>query len=294
MIDLPLDFRPSGVIAMVNAVGWDTLPQGANKLRKGRGLVDNKRKVMYSSTHGAEIEDYPIADIDRDHQFIRLFDQAKHYTMTSKDVMFSTYQAAKYVESRGIAGDVVECGVWRGGSALLAALTMREVRAGRKRSLVNKVLGARRKVWLYDTFEGMTAPTDKDIDVDGVQAGQYMDQYSDDGKWCYASIEDVTDIFEKNKFKKSEIKMIKGDVLKTLKTAAPKKISLLRLDTDWYESTKAELEILYPRLSVGGVLIIDDYGHWAGARDAVDEYFAKNPSVLLNRISYAVRVAIKI
>jgi hypothetical protein len=249
---------------------------------------------MYSSTHGAEIEDYPISDIDHDHQFLRLFDQSKHYTMTSKEVMFSTYQAAKYVESRGIVGDVVECGVWRGGSALLAALTMREVRAAKKRTLMGKILRSRRKFWLYDTFEGMTAPTDKDVDIEGVQAGQYIDQYADDGKWCYASQEDVADIFAKNGFKKSEIKMIKGDVLETLKSQAPKKISLLRLDTDWYESTKAELEILYPRLSVGGVLIIDDYGHWAGARDAVDEFFANTPSVLLNRISYAVRVAIKI
>lgn len=75
----------------------------------------SRREVAYSSTHRAEIEDYPIADIDRSAEFSDLFARTRNYTMTSKEVMFSTYQAACYVAARGIPGDIVECGVWRGG-----------------------------------------------------------------------------------------------------------------------------------------------------------------------------------
>ena len=73
----------------------------------------------------------------------------------------------------------------------------------------------------------------------------------------------------------NNIKFIEGEVEKTLlyEENLPKKISILRLDTDFYSSTKKELEILYPRLVSGGVCIIDDYGYWKGARQAVDEYF---------------------
>lgn len=245
-----------------------------------------RRDVQYSSTHGATIEDHPIPDIDATEGFEDLFRRTRQYTMTSKEIMFSTYQAARYVGARGIPGDIVECGVWRGGSALLASLAVREQ---------NKSGQARpRKTWLYDTFEGMTAPDERDIDLTGTAAAQYMGQYSDDGRWCYADEADVRNIFASEGFTASDIEVVKGDVCQTLKTHVPQQISLLRLDTDWYESTMAELEILYPRLSTGGVLIIDDYGHWQGAREAVDAFFAKEPAVLLNRVSYAVRVAIKI
>ena len=77
-----------------------------------------------------------------------------------------------------------------------------------------------------------------------------------------------------------------------LKKNIPKKISLLRLDTDWYESTKIELEILYPLLQKGGILIIDDYGHWGGSKKAVDEFFL-DKYVWMHYIDYACRLIIK-
>jgi len=90
------------------------------------------------------------------------------------------------------------------------------------------------------------------------------------------------------------IKLVKGLVEATLPNKAPSKIALLRLDTDWYESTRHELIHLYPRLAQRGVLIIDDYGHWEGAQKAVDEYIRDNNlPVLLNRIDYTGRIAIK-
>jgi hypothetical protein len=80
----------------------------------------------------------------------------------------------------------------------------------------------------------------------------------------------------------------------TLPAEAPEKLAILRLDTDWYSSTKHELETLYPRLAEGGVLIVDDYGHYEGARRAVDEYFAETGQrVLLSRIDYTGRIAVK-
>jgi len=88
--------------------------------------------------------------------------------------------------------------------------------------------------------------------------------------------------------------LVAGAVEDTLPDRAPMEIALLRLDTDWYASTKHELETLYPRLVSGGVLMLDDYGHWTGCRKAVDEYFAANaPAPLLNRIDYTARVATK-
>ena len=254
--------------------------------------MNTKREVVLSTVHRAEIEDYPISDIDQDKTFIDIFEKSRAYTMTSKEIMFSTYQAARYVAQRGIKGDIVECGVWRGGSSLLAALTMRAFQS-EKSSRFSWLKNPRRQFWMYDTFEGMTAPTSRDIDVEGITASHYLENFAPEGKWCYADQAEVEGIFQSHGFGDSDYRIVKGDVIETLKNNKPRSISLLRLDTDWYESTMAELEILYPLLSIGGVLIIDDYGHWEGAREAVDEYFGRNPAVLLNRIGYAVRVVIK-
>ena len=87
--------------------------------------------------------------------------------------------------------------------------------------------------------------------------------------------------------------LIEGKVEETIPGQAPGAISLLRLDTDWYESTAHELKYMYPALSAGGVLIIDDYGHWRGSREATDEYFSSHSRVLLNRLDYSGRIAIK-
>jgi hypothetical protein len=256
-------------------------------------MNNNKRQIVYSTVHRAEIEDYAIRDIDQDTTFIDFFEKTKSYTMTTKEVMFSTYQAARYVAQRGIKGDVVECGVWRGGSSLLAALTIRKFES-KKSSQFRWLKNPQRKFWMYDTFEGMTKPTFRDVDVEGITATHYMDNFAPEGKWCYSDKVDVESLFYSHGFGVADYYLVKGDVKETLKTEKPRSISLLRLDTDWYESTMAELEILYPLLSVGGVLIIDDYGHWKGAREAVDEFFGRNPSILLHRVSYAVRVGIKI
>ena len=240
------------------------------------------REIAFSSRHTVELRDHPIPDIDRDPLFTKVFEASRSYSMTSKDTMFSLYQAVRYVVESGIPGDFVECGVWRGGSALLAGLAFREL------GDTNRVLR------LYDTFKGMTTPGEKDVDIEGGVAANYIDRFGDDGRWCCAEAEAVRSVFIQNEFDMSNVKLIVGDVSETLKSDVPACISVLRLDTDWYASTKLELEVLYPRLAKGGVLIIDDYGHWHGAKAAVDEYFSDKPRPFLQRTTYAVRTGVKV
>ena len=213
-------------------------------------------KVTLSSRHSTILEDYPISDIDADAAFCDIFKRCRPYTMTSKETMYSLYSAMQYICARKLPGAFVECGVWKGGSSLLAALTMRA--AGE----------TGRELYLYDTFEGMTQPTEEDVDLGGHKAEAYIAQYGDDGKWCYEGLDAVRQTFEQSAFG-AGVHYVKGDVRETLKSVKPESISILRLDTDWYESTKCELEALYDRIVPGGVLIIDDYGHWNGARKAV-------------------------
>jgi hypothetical protein len=124
-----------------------------------------------------------------------------------------------------------------------------------------------------------------------------MDRYGTDeagaSLWCNASIEDVQANMARSSYPSQRIHLVKGPVESTIPGVAPDDIALLRLDTDWYESTRHELEHLFPRLVPGGVLIIDDYGHWQGARQAVDEYLAKSDvPILLNRVDYTGRIAV--
>jgi hypothetical protein len=159
-------------------------------------------------------------------------------------------------------------------------------------------LNLHKKIFAYDTFDGMSEPTEFDMDLKDVSADKTFSDYKKrDEKWCYGSLEEV-----KKNIKKfdqnflNNFSFIKGKVEDTLENInnLPQKISLLRLDTDFYESTKKELEILYPRLSKGGILIIDDYGHWKGSQKAVDEYFdLKNNFQFLHRIDYGTRLLIK-
>jgi hypothetical protein len=128
-----------------------------------------------------------------------------------------------------------------------------------------------RNVWLYDTFQGMTEPEDIDVDLNNHKAKNILDKVR-----CFIPIDEVKKNLSISNFPKEKIKYVIGDVEQTLKVDEniPSDISLLRLDTDWYQSTKIELETLYPKLIKNGVLIVDDYGHWRGSKKAVDDYFS--------------------
>jgi predicted O-methyltransferase YrrM len=192
--------------------------------------------------------------------------------------------AVEYVIHHDIPGSIVECGVFRGASMMAAAHTL--VRLGR----------TDRDLYLFDTFEGMSEPTDRDVTVAGARALDFWrDRRTERGAdWCFASLEDVRANMRTTRYDESRIHYVKGMVEDTLPEKAPSQIALLRLDTDWYESTRHELVHLFPRLSVGGILLIDDYGHWEGARKAVDEYLEEHKvRLFLARIDYTARIAVK-
>ena len=208
--------------------------------------------------------------------------KTRRLSMTDPVARWTLIRAIRFIEAKGIPGDIIECGVWRGGNVAIAGMLRDEI-------------GFDRRIWAYDTFAGMTPPTEddakavSDVAPFGVHAAHDKGDYN---AWCYASLEDVRRNF--SNLATGELRTVKGPVEQTLRDPAnlPAQIAILRLDTDFYESTKAELEILYPRLSAGGFLIIDDYGEWKGARKAVDEYFAGR-AVWLQRVDHTVRMLVK-
>ena len=212
--------------------------------------------------------------------------RARKLSMASSERLWATTLACQHVVDAKIDGAFVECGVWRGGNSLLAASVFRTA-------------GQRRALHLFDTYEGMTAPTDDDRRVDDGTAADGEFRANDRGShnaWCYASLDDVRANFEQAGLLTGDVRFVVGDVLKTLEIHEnlPDRIAVLRLDTDWYESTKRELEVLYPRLAPGGVLIVDDYGHWAGSKKATDEYFERHGGrPFLSVSDYAGRIGIK-
>ena len=228
-------------------------------------------------------ERFPVETNEADRAFIR---SLRPYTMTSPERLWSLLGAVRHVIAEGVAGDFAECGVWRGGSIMAMASELRQ-------------LGALdRRIWLYDTFAGMTDPTDQDIEAPtGKTASQMLAETSvGDGNnvWCVAGRADVEANVRSTGYPFDNFQFVEGDVATTLLESVPDRIALLRLDTDWYESTKLGLEVLYPRLSVGGVCILDDYGHWQGARRAVDEYFdALGKRPYMHPIDFSGRVFIK-
>jgi O-methyltransferase len=206
----------------------------------------------------------------------QLIKQVRPFTKSSIERMGAMVAAARHVEDDKIAGDIVECGVWRGGNIIIA-----------------RKIAPSKICWLYDTFEGMTEPTEVDRKASGASA---IDIYRTKGKaWNAISVDEVQQCLEScDVYDLAKLKFIKGPVEKTLleEENLPHHISLLRLDTDWYESTRLELEVLYPRLSPGGILIVDDYGHWMGAKMAVDRYFGKRMPPM-TKIDYTAIAIVK-
>ncbi len=216
----------------------------------------------------------------------KILAKVEPYTMTSPERIAVLVDAVRHIEMNGIKGDIVECGVWRGGSSMAIAETLM---AGGS---------AERHLWLYDTFEGMSAPTSEDASHDGESAAAQLartERSEERNIWCVSPLDDVRTNMAATSYPDGKVTLVKGKVEDTIPGTVPESIALLRLDTDWYESTKHELEQLYPRLAKGGILIIDDYGFWQGAKKAVDEYFAAHPPApLLCRIDASARIGVKL
>jgi len=222
---------------------------------------------------------------DADPRFHELYKKCRPYTMTSIERLYALYKSVEYIASAKIPGDFAEAGVWRGGSCMLIAETL-------------LALGdCSRRIFLFDTYEGHPRPdAEKDVDVWGNQAIAEWERTrtkGDDGEWAYVSLDEVKANLALTDYPAENLIFIKGMVEDTAQKVDAR-LALLRLDTDWYKSTKAELEHLYPQLVSGGVLIIDDYGHYKGQQLAVDEYLtARQEPILLNRIDYSCRLGVK-
>lgn len=220
---------------------------------------------------------------DMEPEFVELYDRARAYTLTSVECMYSLYQTVRYISRNDIPGAMVECGIWRGGSSMMIALTL-EALSDRSRD-----------IYLYDTYAGMTRPDSVDVrSRDGMEQISRWQAFQRDGynAWAHATLDEVRANMGATGYPEDKLHFVEGDVETTIPAIAPEGISLLRLDTDWYRSTLHELSHLYPRLSERGALIIDDYGAYEGSRKATDEYFADAP-IFLGRIDEAARIGFK-
>ena len=204
-------------------------------------------------------------------EFASLYRQVRTHTMCSNARLRGLYRGVRYVVGREIPGDVVECGAARGGSAALMALTLRELKA-------------QRSIWLFDTFEGLPAPTSQDPDF------EIADLFTGT---CVGTLDEVRALF--NGLHAAEnVYFVKGLFQQTLPAAPMSEIALLHIDGDWYESVKVCLDSLYDKVVPGGVIQFDDYGYWKGARKAVDEFLEQRGiNARLQRLDYSGRFLIK-
>ena len=188
-------------------------------------------------------------DCLNEREFVRAWNAVRPYTMVSYPRLRSLYYGLTDVILRGIPGDIVECGTARGGSAALMALLLAE-------------LASNRRLWAFDTFEGIPAPTldDPDYEVAKAFTGHFR-----------GDLEGVKELFQKLQIEQM-VQFVKGRFQDTLPSAEVGSIALLHLDGDWYESTKCCFEHLYDKVSPGGFIQIDDWGYWAGARKATTDF----------------------
>ena len=219
---------------------------------------------------------------DFDPGLVALCEQVRPFTLTSPERIVALRDAVRHAIAAGVPGAFVECGVWRGGSMMVVASTLRELGVDD------------RDLYMFDTFTHMPFPGDEDVDVFGRAAADYYDEASEAEAFRYLPLEAVKEALASTGYPTERMHFVQGLVEETIPEHAPDAIALCRLDTDWYESTAHEMEHLYPRVVPGGMVLIDDYGHFQGAKKAVDEYLAAHdPGVLLHRIDFTGRLLVK-
>jgi hypothetical protein len=204
-------------------------------------------------------------------EFSSLYRRVRAHTMCSNARLRGLYRAVQYVVSHEIEGDIVECGSARGGSAALMALTLQKLHASRK-------------IWLFDTFDGLPAPTvdDPDFELADLFTGT-----------CVGTLDEVGELFRRLNVA-NNVEFVKGLFQQTLPAAPISRIAVLHIDGDWYESVRACLDSLYDQVVPGGVIQLDDYGYWKGARKAVDEFLdQRGIQTPLHRLDYSGRFFIR-
>lgn len=199
---------------------------------------------------------------------INIFNKIKDLTLLQLERVIANIESVDHIINNNINGDIVEIGVYKGGSILSMILRLEE------KNILDRVFH------LYDTFEGMTESSEFDVDLYNAKAKDSMAQYL-----CKCDLNSVINNINSNtEYPKDLIKYHVGDILET--KFIPDKIAILRLDTDWYESTKFELDNFFDKVSIGGIVIVDDYGHWSGCKKAVDEFLLCHPEIQIEKIDY--------
>lgn len=198
-----------------------------------------------------------------------IYYSVKDHTVNSLAGAVSLIGCVRYVVEHGIPGALVECGVYRGGNIEVMVKAMQMLGRGD------------RDIYAFDTFDGMPQPADIDVEFGVDPAAVMWEKYRDGDSltgshWMRGTIYEVMDRVFPLGYPKERLHFVKGMVEDTLPTLAPEQVAVARFDTDFYSSTKAEFEYLYPRVSPGGVIIIDDYGAFQGSKLATDEYLKDN------------------
>ena len=233
---------------------------------------------------GYDISRYPPRDIDE--STMGIVEKTLPYSLATPDRAIALISAVRYVVERGVPGAMVECGVAQGGSMLAIA------------EALTTFGDTTRSLYLYDTFEGMPAATGKDITASGRIGVELFQRFggSPDGSqsdWIRNSEDVVRTTMARSSYPADQIEFVKGLVEETIPGTVPEGVALLRLDTDFYTSTRHELEHLAPLVASGGIVLIDDYGFWQGSREATDEWAAKQPVLpYLHRIDDSARMIV--
>ncbi len=188
----------------------------------------------------------------------RLVRKVTPYTLCDSERIKSLINLSAYVNLEGIEGDFVECGTYKGGTA----------------AVLSKYMGAGRRLYLYDSFEGLPETSEKD----GAEAAKWV------GK-CVGSVEDVKEVMKLVQTKDDQHVIRKGWFEQTFREALPNKVALLHCDADWYSSVMIVLDTFYPLIPEGGCIVLDDFGYWEGCREAFYDFCEKRgEKPLLERV----------
>jgi O-methyltransferase len=244
----------------------------------GRPLQRLAERAGYEIRRRSPEPTYPF-DFDADD--IGLYEAVRPFTLTGPERVLALRDAVRYIVAAGVPGALVECGVWKGGSMLVAIRTLLD-------------LGVRdRDLYLYDTYTHMPPPGPEDMYAWGQWSGDDYETFLANPFYANDPVERVQALLESTGYPAERLHFVAGMVEDTIPGTVPEVIALCRLDTDLYVSTAHEMAHLCPRLAEGAVLIIDDYGHFMGAKKAVDEYFdAQGVPALLHRIDNTGRTVV--
>ena len=191
-------------------------------------------------------------------EFEELYQAVQDCTLLDAERIHSLWNLTNGINRRGIIGDIVECGSYKGGSS----------------AVLRACMGKHRKLWIYDSFEGMPETTE----LDGEEARKYVGT-------CLASKEDAIEILRATGARGDEFVIMEGLYEDTFKKKLPEQVALLHCDADWYDSVSIVLETFYSLIPVGGCVILDDFGFWEGCRRAFYDFCQKHgEKPLLERV----------